>query len=690
MPELLLEILTEEIPARMQARAAEDLLRLATARFAGSGFSELKAQTFVTPRRLVLFIENLPIAQADTVDERRGPRVGAPPSAIDGFLKSAGVASIEACEQRDTGKGAFYFAIIRRAGRATADILAELIHAILLDLPWPISMRFPAAPFRWVRPITSVLCRFEGKAMALNLGEIPVGDETRGHRFLAPGTFAVSDFADYRRKLRDAHVVLDAKDRRRAIELALYERAAEIDLTVKNDPGLLEEVTGLVEWPVVLPGSIDPAFMDLPPEVLTTSMRTHQKYFACLQRNGELAPRFLLVANNIADDGGKAIVAGNERVLRARLADARFFWDQDRKLSLLAMARKLELRVFHAELGSMVHKTRRISALAQALGTQTLGIGSPGDIIAAAELAKADLSSGMVGEFPELQGIMGRYYALHERFNSAVADAIAEHYSPLGPADRCPTAPLSVAVALADRIDSLVGLFGIGERPTGSKDPFALRRAALGVIRLVLENGVRLPLSRFFRQAHDNYAQALKVPREQNVADLLDFFADRLKVHLREQGVRHDLIAAVFALGEDDLVRMTRRVASLDVFLQSEDGANLLTAYRRAANIVGIEEKRDGVKYPATPDPGEFVRAEEIVLAKRLDDAGSRSAGALASEDYAAAMTELAGLRSAIDEFFTKITVNDDDAATRINRLKLLARIRDTFDRVADFSRIEG
>ncbi|MGH6989522.1 MAG: glycine--tRNA ligase subunit beta, partial [Stellaceae bacterium] len=479
MPELLLELLTEEIPARMQVRAAAELAALAEKRFAAAGFAAIAADSFVTPRRLALVISDLPARQADVMEERRGPRVGAPPQALDGFLKSAGVPQSQ-LETRDTGKGVFHFANIRRAGRATASILPELIYAVVLDLAWPKSMRFPAAPFRWVRPLTSVLCLFDGEVVPLNLGDVPVGNETRGHRFLAPEKFTVRDFADYREKLRQAHVMLDASTRRRAIELALYERAAEAGVTVKEDQALLDEVTGLVEWPVVLLGTIDPAFMNLPPEVLTTSMRTHLKYFACLDRNGRLAPKFLLVANNVADDGGAAIVAGNERVLRARLSDARFFWDQDRKVSLESRVLKLKDRVFHAQLGSMLDKVHGLIILSEAIAGFIPGADAD-RVRRAAELSKADLSTGMVGEFPELQGIMGRYYALHDGETPQVAQAIAEHYSPLGPNDLCPTAPISVTVALADKIDTLVGFFGIDEKPTGSMDPFALRRAALGV-----------------------------------------------------------------------------------------------------------------------------------------------------------------------------------------------------------------
>ena len=712
MPELLLELFTEEIPARMQARAAEDLARLAGEKLKAAGLAASKIESHVTPRRLVLVAEGVPAAQADQSEERRGPRVGAPPQAVEGFLKSAGIASLDACEQRDTGKGVFYFAVIKRAGKPTADVLPELLRSAMLDLPWPKSMRFPAASFRWVRPLVSVICLFGGKVLPLPLDGVPTGDTTRGHRFLSDGPFSVKDFADYRKKLRDGRVMLRSEDRRQAITLALYERATEAQLTVKDDPGLLDEVSGLVEWPVVLMGAIDPRFMHLPPEVLTTSMRAHQKYFACLDAAGKLAPKFLVVANMLAQDGGAAIIAGNERVLRARLSDAEFFWEQDRKVPLSRRVPKLKERVFYESLGTMEDKGVRLQALAVELARYV-----PGDhaeaVRSAASLAKADLSTGMVGEFPELQGIMGRYYALHDGEERAVADAIAEHYSPLGPNDKCPTAPVSVAVALADKIDSLVGFFAIGETPTGSKDPFALRRAALGVIRIIIENKLRIPLRTVLTTADkmwELYFRSTKLPPEKRrsvpvyenitspvgttppaVIQLLAFFADRLKVHLREKGVRHDLITAVFTLGgEDDLVRLLARVDALHKFLASEDGANLLVAYRRASNIVRIEEKKDGVAYEGPVNQSLLQMAEEKALAERLAAAAGKAGEALKREDFDAAMGALATLRAPVDEFFARVTVNADSKELRTNRLRLLSGIRATLNGVADFSQIEG
>ena len=680
MPDLLLELLTEEIPARMQPIAARELQRLAETVFDEARLAATSIETFVTPRRLTLAVSDLPRSRPGMSEERRGPRVGAPLQAIEGFLKSAGLTSIEQCDKRATDKGEFYFTTLKRPGQPTQELLPGLLRAVVNTLPWPKSMRFPAAGFRWVRPLVSALSLFDGKVLKLDLDGVPVGNTTWGHRFLSSGEISARDFKQYRTKLKSAKVILDVKERRNTIEAALAKAAASAKLKVKPDEGLFDEVVGLVEWPVVLIGSIDPGFMDLPPEVLTTSMRTHQKYFACLDAKGNLAPRFLLVSNMAARDGGKVIVAGNERVLKARLADARFFWDQDRKTPLAARVEKLKERVFHAKLGNMLEKSRRVAKLAEALAPYTRA--DAAKLKRAAELAKADLSSGMVGEFPELQGVMGRYYALHDGEALEVANAIAEHYAPLGPSDHCPTAPESVALALADKIDTLVGFFSINETPTGSKDPFALRRAALGIIRLILENKLRLPLIQAFQLARPSNADPSRA--------LLAFFADRLKVHLKEQGVRHDLIAAVFALGEDDLARLMKRTEALAAFLKSEDGANLLTAYRRAANILRIEEKKDNTAYSGVPRPDLLQAPEERQLDKALNAATVKSAAALKAEDFSASMAVLAGLRSPIDRFFDKVTVNTDDKELRENRLRLLSQIRDTLNLVADFSLIEG
>jgi glycyl-tRNA synthetase beta chain len=520
---------------------------------------------------------------------------------------------------------------------------------------------------------------------------VEFGATTRGHRFLAPLPFTVMSFADYRDRLRRAHVILDPQDRRAAILRQAAAKAEAAELTTRPDEALLDEVVGLVEWPVVLIGGIDDAFMDLPPEVLTTSMRTHQKYFSLLDGEGKLAPRFLVVSNMETADGGAAIVAGNERVLRARLSDAKFFWDQDHKVRLEARVPALANIVFHARLGTVAEKVMRLQTLAAELAPNIPG--AEIDMVrSAALLAKADLTTGMVGEFPELQGVMGRYYAIDDGEAPAVANAIAEHYAPLGPNDRCPTAPVSVAVALADKVDSLVGFFAVGERPTGSKDPFALRRAALGVIRLILENRLRLKLREVFRRADFFRAEARPGPADAvDVDELLGFLADRLKVALREQGVRHDLIAAVFALGsEDDLVRLLARVEALGRFLATDDGANLLTASKRASNIVRIEEKRDGASHDAEPSPDLLRQDEEKALSDALLSARERAAACLAADDFSGAMAALAQLRRPVDAFFDGVTVNCEEPDLRANRLRLLSQIRATLGTVADFSRIEG
>ena len=695
MPELLIEFFSEEIPARMQARAADDLKRLVTDKLTAAGLAFASAEAHSTPRRLALVVDGLPERTADVREEKKGPRVGAPEQAVQGFLKSAGLDSLDQCEERDTGKGVFWFAVVEKKGRDTAEVLPEIILASMTELPWPKSMHWGTGTVRWVRPLHSIIALFGGKVLkgAFELGgaqgSVPFGNGTRGHRFLSPDAFTVESFADYRDKLRAAHVILDREERKARIKADAEALAAKAGLTLSPDDGLLEEVCGLVEWPNVLMGSIDEAFMDVPSEVLITSMRTHQKYFAVLDKAGKMAPRFIVVGNMLTTDGGKAVVAGNERVLRARLSDAKFFWDQDRKVKLEDRLPALEKITFHARLGTVAEKVGRIQALSAAIAE---AIGADVDAAKrAALLTKADLVTEVVGEFPEVQGIMGRYYALGQGESPAVADAIAEHYKPLGPSDSCPTAPVSVSVALADKIDTLVGFFAIDEKPTGSKDPYALRRAALGIIRLVLENGLRLPLNRIFATAHTAYGIGGFAPADAVSADLLAFFADRLKVALREQGVRHDLVDAVFALGgEDDLARLLARVKALQSFVGSEDGANLLTAYKRASNIVRIEEKKDSTAYDQPVDAARLVQTEEKDLYGALTDAASTAGPLLEAEDFAGTMAVLARLRGPVDAFFDKVTVNAEDAALRANRLRLLSQIRATLNAVADFSKIEG
>ncbi|MDF3073061.1 MAG: glyS [Alphaproteobacteria bacterium] len=697
MAELLLELLSEEIPARMQARAADDLKRLVGDGLKAAGLEFSKAEVFATPRRLALMVDGLPVSRPDLREEKKGPRVGSPEKAIEGFLKGAGLSSIEQAEKRATDKGEFYFAVVEKKGGNTADVLPGVILAAMNALPWPKSMKWGDGNFYWVRPLQSILTLFDGKIVPINIKNgkvagtvadriIDFGNYTVGHRFMAPEKVFVSSFANYRDMLRKAYVILDAEERKTIIRNKAASLAKSEGLTVRDDIGLLDEVAGLVEWPVAHVGKIDEAFMEVPQEVLVTSMRAHQKYFACLKPDGSLAPRFIVIANTETQDGGKIVVAGNERVLRARLSDAKFFWDQDRKSKLADRVPALKDIVFHAKLGTVAEKVDRIQALAAEL--LPFVPKADADLVrSAATLCKADLVTGMVGEFPELQGIMGRYYALHELEKRDVADAIAEHYRPLGPGDVVPSKPTSIAVALADKIDTLVGFWAIDEKPTGSKDPFALRRAALGIIRIVLENGLRLPLTRAFSAA----ATRLPKANAKLSDELLTFFADRLKVHLREQGVRHDLVSAVFALGnEDDLVRLMARVKALQEFLGSDNGKNLLVAYNRAANIVRAEEKKDKKTYAGSLDAALLKQDEEKAVASALDHAMPQVDKALAGENFVAAMAALAELRGPLDAFFDKVTVNADDAALRLNRLNLLTRIRSAMDRVADFSKIEG
>ena len=673
-------------------------------------------------------VDGLPVKTEAVEEDRRGPPKAAPEKAVAGFAKSNGV-SVHQLEIRDTGKGEYYFAVVKEDTRQTIDYMPLIVSEAVFNMGWPKSMRWHSTATTWVRPIQRILAIFDGKPIddvlqlgledkipglkfAMNGGldaapgelEIPISNRTQGHRFLAPEAFTVKDFADYKAKLKKAHVVLDPAERRKAIWKEAQKLAKAEGLTVKEDEGLLAEVAGLVEWPKVFMGRIDEAFMDLPAEVLTTVMRHHQKYFSLVKKDGSLAPRFIVVADTEPDDGGKAITAGNERVLRARLADAKFFWDQDRKRTLISRIDDLDGVVFHAKLGSLGDKVRRIEVLAANIA-ELLSFDADATR-EAARLCKADLTTDMVGEFPELQGVMGRYYALAEGRGETVAAAIAEHYSPQGPNDDCPSAPASVAVALADKIDSLVGFWSIDEKPTGSKDPFALRRAALGVIRLIVENKLRVSLSELFHKAYELYP--LEIRASESVTsphidigaisiNLLLFFIDRLKVHLREKGVRHDLISAVVGTHrldvglEDNLVRLLDKVDAVKEFLGGEDGINLLTAYKRTANILRIEGEKDGVAYKGADVDDELLReGDEQALAARLGEVSALADAALGHEDFAAAMSALARLRKPVDGFFDQVTVNCDDADLRRNRLRLLGAIRNTMDRVADFSKIEG
>jgi glycyl-tRNA synthetase beta chain len=726
MAELLLELFSEEIPARMQAAAAEQLRERVTARLAEERLTFARAQAFVTPRRLTLVVNGLPERQPDVEEERKGPHVGAPQKALDGFMKSAGLTTLEGAQVRTVGGADYYYLIRKTAGRSTADVVRDAVTAVIESFAWPKSMRWGSGTMRWVRPLQNVLCILDGAVVDVTLRDhaLRANAVTRGHRFAAPERITVTSFDDYARKLRDAFVVLDAAERRAIIAGHITALAAAEGLTVTDDPALLDEVSGLVEWPVPLIGSIDERFMDVPREVLTTTMRANQKYFALENADGALAPRFIVVANIGANDGGAAIVAGNERVLRARLSDAKFFWEQDLKTPLLARVPKLNDLVFHARLGTIGDKAQRLETLARELGQQLRRDGSTragqSPVTDAASsptgahrslvdsmdlplvgraglLCKADLVSGMVGEFPELQGKMGRYYALADGEDPRVADAIGDHYAPLGPNDRCPSVPFSVAVALADKLDTLVGFFAAGEKPTGSRDPFALRRAALGIIRIIVENRLRLSLGEAFTSAYRHYEQtpafAANAPASHDdvSAELLAFFADRLKVHLRGTGVRHDLVSAVFELGdEDDLLRLLARVEALGAFLASPDGANLLSAYKRASNIVRAEERKDKTPYDGAVDPALFEQAEESQLHAELERTTREIRERAATEDFGGAMSALARLRPYVDVFFDKVTVNAEDGALRANRLRLLSGIRFALGAVADFSKVEG
>ncbi|KTS07196.1 glycyl-tRNA synthetase subunit beta [Methylobacterium radiotolerans] len=699
MPDLLLELRSEEIPARMQRRAAEDLKKLVTDALVARGFLYEGARAFSTPRRLALHIAGLPARGEAVREERRGPRVGAPEAAVQGFLKGAGLASLDqATTVTDPKKGEFYLAVIERPGRDTLDVLAELLPEIVRSFPWPKSMRWGAASaepgsLRWVRPLQSIVATFgpeteTPEVVPVSVGGIAAGTVTYGHRFLAPEAIEVRRFDDYIQALERAKVILDADRRKDVILHDARDLAFARGLDLVEDEGLLEEVSGLVEWPVVLMGSFDQSFLDIPAEAIRATIRANQKCFV-LRKGGseDLAPAFILVSNLVATDGGQAITAGNERVVRARLSDAKFFWETDKATRLEDRLPKLDAIVFHEKLGTQGERIARIAALAKDLAPR---VGAdPALAERAARLAKADLVTEMVGEFPELQGLMGRKYAALQGEHDSVCAAIEEHYKPLGPSDRVPTDPVSIAVALADKLDTLAGFWAIDEKPTGSKDPFALRRAALGVIRLILDRGLRLRLLEQVGAADRGLAGRAGA----DARDLLGFFADRLKVYLRDQGARHDLIDAVFALpGQDDLLMVVRRVEALAAFLDTEDGKNLLAGYKRAANILRIEEKKDGRAYDAAPDAALAAAGEpaERALAEALAKARETASAAVARDDFSGAMQALSTLRAPVDAFFQDVTVNAPDPKLRENRLALLNALRAATREVAEFAKIEG
>ena len=685
MAELLLELFSEEIPARMQMRAAEDLARMLGDGLKDAGLSFDTVRSFATPRRLAVVVDGLPARSPDVSEEKKGPRVGAPDAAVQGFLKSAGLKSLVQAEIRPDKKGDFYLTLIERPGRATPEVVAEIVPEIVRNFPWAKSMRWGSGRLRWVRPLHSILCIFGGKVVPFEIDGIKSGKETRGHRFMAPKPFAVRNFDDYAKRLRDAYVILDGREREAIILKGAQKLAAKQELVLVEDMALLAENAGLTEWPVALMGSFDESFLEVPGEVLATSMKAHQKCFS-LRRGEHLANRFILVANLEAKDRGKAVVAGNERVIAARLSDAKFFFDHDRKVMLEERVPKLREIVFHEKLGTQYERVQRVRVLAREIAK--LVRADPDLAERAAILAKADLTSDMVGEFPELQGVMGRYYALDQEEDEAVADAIGTHYKPVGPSDDVPREKVAVAVALADKLDMLVGFWTIDEKPTGSKDPYALRRAALGVIRIVLESDLRLPLNDVTRAALMKWKNIPAGAETQQ--SLLAFFADRLKVHLRDQGARHDLVDAVLSLGGDDLLMIVRRVEALGSFLDTEDGEHLLTGTKRAINILRIEEKKASCSYDQPPDASLLKQPEEKALAKTVDEVERAAAAAVANEDFEAAMAAMAKLRPPVDAFFDIVTVNTDDPRLRENRLRLLNRIRATTLTVADFSKIEA
>ncbi len=733
MTDFLLELRCEEIPARMQLKASDDLARLFTEELAKTGLKPESIDSFVTPRRLALIARNLPLETAAVSEEFKGPRTAAPAQALEGFLRKTGLTQ-DQLEDRD----GVWFATVNKAGRATAEVLAEAIPTIIRAFPWPKSMRWGTASqttesLRWVRPLQGIVAIFGEDLVDIEIEGVRSGYATLGHRFHHPGEITIGSAHDYVEKLRACHVIVSHQERQSIIEAKAAESAAAHGYSVIEDKGLVAENAGLTEWPVPLLGDFDPAFLEVPPEVIQLTLRINQKYFVLRDASGQLAPAFICTANIEAKDGGAAIIAGNRKVLAARLSDARFFWDQDRKTKLEDHARKLERITFHEKLGTVADKVERVAKLARWLVEEGGVKGADADLAEqAARLAKADLVTEMVGEFPELQGVMGGYYARAEGLPDAVADAIRDHYKPIGQGDEVPCAATTIAVSLADKLDTLVAFFAAGMFPTGSKDPFALRRSALAILSLLTENGLRMPLASAISYSFDLIRRSflntqlmteLSKLRGKDIAgnqehldrlmvsimagfnpdrawtdmerdaatalvgELLDFFADRLKVQQREAGVRHDLIDAVFALGgEDDLVRLLARVTALQSLVATDDGTNLLAGYKRAANIL----KKEGVKTADKVELTYVPEQAEAGLIAALDIAEPRATAAVGAEDFEGAMAALATLRAPIDAFFEAVTVNDADPAKRSARLALLARVREAVHAVADFSKITG
>ena len=686
MSELLLEIISEEIPAGMQVRAIADLEANLVSGLKEIGLSYNNVETFVTPRRLTVSIGGMAEKTEGFTEERRGPKTDAPEKAVQGFLGSVGL-TINEIEKRQTDKGEFLYAVIHFSGQDALDLLPPLVEQAIKKMSWPKSMRWANHAVRWVRPITNILCIFNNNILPIKFGPFGSCDFTISHRMLGSKKVKIRDLQDYKRVMKEDNVLIDRKERRDKIIEKATTLVEQEDLRLVSDDNLLEEVLGLVEMPVVLMGSIDPEFMDVPSEVLVTTMKKNQKYFSLTTPDGCLASKFLVVSNQLGRDGGAAIVAGNERVLRARLADAKFFWEQDKKKRLESRLSQLDNISFHPKLGSLANKVDRMVEIASKI-SDVMGLDNE-NILRAVRLAKADLSSGMVIEFPNLQGIMGSYYAINDGESQLVANAIRDHYSPMGPSDSCPTEPTSVVVSLADKIDSLISFWAINEKPTGSKDPFGLRRAALGIIRLLIDNKVRLSLSDIFDHAWDR-GKYTNIKRDV-VDDLVSFCADRLKIHMKSSGKRHDLIAAVFSVKkEDDFVKMLSCVDALTEFIESDDGSNLLVAFRRAANILRIEEKKDQIEFDDLVNTKLLDEMEEIELDKALTKIITKVTSSLKYEEFNRAMSDLSHLRGPLDNFFEKVTVNCKDQDLRLNRLRLLSKIRSTMNQVADFSQIEG
>jgi glycyl-tRNA synthetase beta chain len=703
MPELLLELFSEEIPARFQRKAAEDLKKAVTDALVEAGLLYEGARAFATPRRLALTVAGIPARSPDQHEDKKGPRVGAPQAAIDGFLKSAGLTSIDQAKiESDPKKGEFYVAHVHKAGAPATELLTAILGKTIANFPWAKSMQWGHGGLTWVRPLRAITATFgtdteDPVVIPFAIHTVTAGQTTYGHRFLAPEAIKVRRFDDYVTALERAKVVLDLDRRKDIIRSEADHLAFAQGLTVIADEGLLEEVAGLVEWPVVMIGGFEESFLAVPEEAIIATIRANQKCFNLRDGRGKLANKFLLTANNLATDGGALIVAGNERVIRARLSDAKFFYETDLKLPLEHGLPKLEESVFHAKLGTQFQRVERLVKLAAEIAPKVGA--NVEEAKRAAMLAKADLTTNMVGEFPELQGIMGRYYALAQGETGAVANAVADHYKPLGPTDRVPAEPVSIAVALADKLDLLTGFWAIDEKPTGSRDPFALRRAALGVIRIVVDNKLTLSLNDMLVSGRLAHKALVPLPDSGDVeivghslylSDLLAFFHDRLKVTLRDAGARHDLVDAVISKDSDDILEITRRVEALSALLSTEDGKNLLAGYKRAANILAAEEKKDGTTYTAVSDQQKFTLDAETGLANAIKSVDAAAAASVRANDYKAAIAALATLRAPVDTFFEQVMVNDADPAIRANRLHLLAALRNTMLLVADFSKVAG